>query len=363
VSELLTDREFAGYRIDGVVGRGGMGVVYRATDLALDRSVALKVLVEELAQDPVFRQRFVAESKAAASLEHPHIVPVHAAGEHDGVLYLAMRLIPGRDLRAALQADGRLPPSRAGPVIAQVAGALDAAHAAGIVHRDVKPANVLLDRDEHAYLGDFGLSRRTAGAGAMLTRTGQVLGTLDYLAPEQIRREAATPQTDVYALGCLAFHVLTGAVPFPAETEEAKLWAHLSEAPPRLADVVPGLPPAFDRAIRHALQKDPGRRFASAGELGTALQEAAGGAQARVFEETRVRTVPRRRAARPEPAATRSMPDGRPPLVAAATDPFNMVVLAALLAIGFALGTPALMAAMAAGVYGTGVAMTYRRHG
>jgi serine/threonine protein kinase len=368
VSELLTDREFAGYRIDGVLGRGGMGVVYRATELALDRHVALKVLAEELAEDPSFRRRFVAESKAAASLEHPNIVPVHAAGEHQGVLYLAMRLVPGRDLRATLRTDGRLVPTRAAQVIAQVASALDAAHTAGVIHRDVKPANVLIDHDGHAYLGDFGLSRRTGDAAAALTRSGQVLGTLDYIAPEQIRRETTTPQTDVYALGCVVFEVLTGEVPFPAETEEAKLWAHLSEPPSRLGDVVPGMPVAFDRAVRHALQKDPERRFASAGELAAALQDAAGGAQARTFEETRARArstplaaAPRAETARPRESDDRPHPGA--PLLTSATNPFNLTVLVALLVIGVALGTPLLMAAMAAAVYGAGVAISYRETG
>jgi serine/threonine protein kinase len=381
VSELLTDREFAGYRVDSVVGRGGMGVVYRATDLALDRTVALKVLADSLAEDPAFRARFVAESKIAASLDHPNIVPIYAAGECDGVLYLAMRFVPGDDLRTVLRAEGRLEPSRVARLIAQIAAALDAAHAGGLVHRDVKPANVLLDRADHVYLGDFGLSKRVM-ADTAFTRTGDVLGTLDYIAPEQIRRESLSAATDIYALGCTAFHLLTGEVPFPAETEEAKLWAHLSEPPPRLGTLVEGMPSAFDRAVRHALHKRPGDRFASAGELGAAIQAAADGAQARDFERTHSRKIAlppaaaapsahmaaarpaRRSSVRPAPAGG----DRGPLLRAALADPFNLILLGVLLAIGVALGTVALMIPMALAVYAAGVVRSYRdpgapRHG
>jgi len=384
VSDLLTDREFAGYRVDSVVGRGGMGVVYRATDLALDRTVALKVLVEALAEDPEFRRRFVAESKTAASLDHPNIVPIYAAGECESVLYLAMRFVPGDDLRTVLHAERRLAPSRAARVIAQVAAALDAAHASGLVHRDVKPANVLMAKEDHVYLSDFGLSKRVM-ADTVFTRAGDVLGTLDYIAPEQIRRETLSASTDVYALGCMAFDLLTGEVPFPADTEEGKLWAHLSEPPPRLGALVDGMPSAFDRAVRHALCKRPEDRFASAGELGAAIQAAAGGMPARDFEQTRSRrgSVPRPAAPaapwRSAPAAR--TPARRPavraavarrerdqPLLTALTDPFNLVLLAVLLAVGVALGTVALMVPMALVVYGAGVVRSYRdpaerRHG
>ena len=178
-----------------------MGVVYRATDLSLDRTVALKVLAEDVASDPDFRRRFVAESKLAASLDHPNVIPIYAAGEADGVLFIAMRFVDGEDLRTLLRAEGALEPGRAVKLIAQVASALDAAHAHGLVHRDVKPANVLVTPDDHVYLTDFGLSKRVA-ADADQTRTGLVLGTLDYIAPEQIRHEPIGPWTDVYSLGC-----------------------------------------------------------------------------------------------------------------------------------------------------------------
>jgi serine/threonine protein kinase len=196
VPDLLTEREFAGYRVESLIGRGGMGVVYRATDLRLERSVALKVLSEELARDEGFRKRFVSESKLAASLDHPNVIPIHAAGEHDGILYIAMRFVPGDDLRTILRANGRLAPGHAVALISQVAMALDAAHAHGLVHRDVKPANVLVTPEEHVYLTDFGLSKRLSTE-SQATRSGIVLGTLDYIAPEQIRGETIGPFTDV----------------------------------------------------------------------------------------------------------------------------------------------------------------------
>ena len=196
----LIATEFAGYRIDSRIGRGGMGVVYRATDLALERTVALKVLADDLAKDPGFQRRFVTESRLAASLDHPNIIPIYAAGEFDGVYYIAMRFVPGHDLRTLLREEGPVDPQRAVRLIAQVSSALDVAHRAGLVHRDVKPANVLVTAEDHVYLTDFGLSKRVA-ADSEATRTGMVLGTLDYVAPEQIRGEEIGPYTDVYSLG------------------------------------------------------------------------------------------------------------------------------------------------------------------
>src|SRR4051812_29317774 len=228
----MVGTDFAGYRVHRRVGRGGMGVVYEATELALDRSVALKVLASELADDPAFRDRFVTESKLAASLDHENVIPIFAAGECDGRLYLAMRFVAGEDLHSLLRRERRVPPRRAAELVSQVAAALDAAHARGLVHRDVKPANILLARDGHAYLSDFGLSKRLESAVGQ-TRTGELLGTLDYVAPEQIRRQPLGPATDIYALGSVAFHLLTGRVPFDADTEEGKLWAHISDPPPR----------------------------------------------------------------------------------------------------------------------------------
>jgi serine/threonine-protein kinase len=306
-----------------------MGIVYRATDLSLDRTVALKVLAEDVASDPDFRRRFVTESKLAASLDHPNVIPIYAAGEADGVLFIAMRYVEGDDLRTVLREQGTLPSGRAVKLIAQVASALDAAHARGLVHRDVKPGNVLVTADDHVYLTDFGLSKRLA-ANADQTRTGMVLGTLDYIAPEQIRHEPIGPWTDVYALGCMSFHVLTGAVPYPLDTEEGKLWAHVSEPPPDAG-------PPFGVALRRALAKRPQDRFATAGELGAAL----------VAAEPRV--------APPRPTLQRDR------LVTSLTDPFNLGVLAVLLAVGALMGTLAVTAGLALLVYLVAVTLRYRK--
>ena len=344
--DALIATEFAGYRIDRRIGRGGMGVVYLATDHALERSVALKVLAEELAKQPGFQRRFVGESKLAASLDHPNVIPIYAAGEFDGVLYIAMRFVPGHDLRTLLREEQRLEPERAARIIAQVASALDAAHAHGLVHRDVKPANVLMGAEDHVYLTDFGLSKRVA-ADAEATRTGMVLGTLDYVAPEQIRGHDVGPFTDVYSLGCMAVHVLTGQVAFPVDTEEGKLWAHFSEKPPQPGARVPELGKRFDAIVARALAKRPEDRFATAGELGSALLAAAG------------TTAPARRRPRPgRVAAARSV--RRDLLVTAATEPFNVVLLAALLIAGALLDSLPLMIPLALLVYGAGIVRSMR---
>ena len=263
---------FADHRIDALAGRGGMGVVYRATQLGLERTVALKIINPELADDEGFRKRFVAESKAAASVEHPNVIPVHYAGERDGVLFIVMRFVDGPDLRALVRADGRLAPERAAHIVAQVGGALDAAHRHGLVHRDVKPANVLLGEDDHAYLTDFGLTKRLAMSAAGLSRTGAWVGTLGYAAPEQIRGERVDARTDVYALGCVLVHALTGNAPYVRDSDEALLWAHLNAAPP-----TQDVPAPFQGLVKRALAKDPADRFPSAGDLGRAALAAAGG--------------------------------------------------------------------------------------
>jgi len=217
--------ELAGYRLEALIGRGGMGVVYRARDLALDRDVALKLLAPRLADDSSFRERFLTESRVAASLEHPNVIPIHDAGEIDGQLYIAMRLVDGTDLKALLR-DGPLEPPRAVRVLEQVAAALDAAHARGLVHRDVKPSNVLLDEREHVYLADFGLSRYLGDAAAQLG-PAKSLGTADYVAPEQIRGEQVDGRADVYALGCMLYECLAGEPPFSRPREEHVLYAHI----------------------------------------------------------------------------------------------------------------------------------------
>ena len=274
--DLAVGSEIAGYRIEGVIGRGGMGVVYRATQRRLERSVALKLIAPAYAQDPEFRERFERESRIAASIEHPNVIPVHEAGEHDGLLFISMRFVDGTDLRALLSEEGSLAPGRTAALVSQVASALDAAHARGLVHRDVKPANVLVASGDHAYLPDFGLSQHTA-SGAGLTATGQFVGTLDYIAPEQLAGERVDARTDVYSLGCVLFETLTGEVPFPRDSDPAKLWAHMNEPPPRATEVQPELSPRFEEVIARALAKHPADRYASAGDLGRAALAAVEG--------------------------------------------------------------------------------------
>src|SRR3954447_20746127 len=257
------------YRIESVAGRGGMGVVYVATQLRLNRLVALKVIAPDLAEDPGFRERFTHESQIAASIDHPNVIPVYEAGEHGGMLYLSMRYVEGTDLGKLLRAEGRLEPRRAAYVIAQVADALDAAHARGLVHRDVKPGNILIADGDRTYLTDFGLTKHAESASG-LTKTGQWVGTVDYVAPEQVRGEAIDARTDVYALGCVLFHALAGKIPFPRANEIARIYAHVHDEPPAVDWAALGVPPAIDAVLRRAMAKDPAARFQSAGDLGRA---------------------------------------------------------------------------------------------
>jgi DNA-binding beta-propeller fold protein YncE len=246
--------QFAGYRIDDVVGRGGMGVVYRATELALDRPVALKLIAPELASDASFRERFLGESRLAASIDHAGILPVYAAGEADGELYLANRFVEGTDLGAIVE-QGPLPAERALGLVGQVADALDAAHARGLVHRDVKPGNVLVDAADHCYLSDFGLTTQLGDRGP--TASG-LAGSLDYLAPEQIRRGEVDGRTDQYALSCVLYELLSGAPPFRRDTEAQTLWAHMQEEPSALAAY-----PELESVFARALAKEPEERYES----------------------------------------------------------------------------------------------------
>jgi serine/threonine-protein kinase len=281
VSELEPGTEFAGHRIEGVAGQGGMGVVYQATHLALDITVALKVIKPELARDDSFRERFKRESRSAASIEHPNVLPVRHAGEEEGLLYITMRYVEGTDLRSLIDTRGRLPAERAVAIICSIAAALDAAHAAGLVHRDVKPANILLegaDGSGHAYLTDFGLTRHTK-SDAGLTKTGQWVGTLDYVAPEQIEGRPTDARSDVYALGCVLYESLTGTVPFAKESEVATMYAHLNEDAPPPRESVPDLPPAIDDVIERALAKNPDDRYPSAGDFAAAAAAAVRGTE------------------------------------------------------------------------------------
>jgi hypothetical protein len=273
VPELVVGDLFAGCRIDAVAGRGGMGIVYRATDMALGRPVALKVLAADRASDPDFRERFQRESRMAAAIDHPNVIPVYGAGEEDARLYLVMRYVAGTDLHQELRRTRVLDPARAADVVAQIAAGLDAAHAAGLVHRDVKPANVLL-AGEHAYLSDFGLTR-LVGSDTELTEAGQWIGTVDYCSPEQLRGERTDARSDVYALGCVLFTALTGNTPLGRGTVPATMMAHLHDEPPRASAF--GAPREFDRVLWRALAKDPEDRYPSAGDLGRAALAAARG--------------------------------------------------------------------------------------
>ena len=308
MSELPSGTVFAGHRIEAVIGRGGMGVVYRATQLDLERLVALKIVAPELVQDETARRRFVQESRLAASIDHPHVIPIHRAGEEGGVPYLVMRYVAGDDGRSLVRREGPLSPERAARIVAQVADALDAAHMAGLVHRDVKPANVLLGAGDHAYLSDFGLTRHVRSI-SDATRTGHWVGTLDYVAPEQIRGGEIDARADVYALGCLLFFLLTAQVPFPSEGDEAKLWAHLTAPPPRVTAVASETPAAFDDVIRRALAKAPDDRYQSAGDLGRAAVAAAAGVPSVAPE----RAVARRSASPLETRTRTSVPTGASP--------------------------------------------------
>ena len=275
IPHVETGTVIGGYRIDAIAGQGGMGVVYRATQLGLDRVVALKLITAELAGDAAFRSRFESEAQLAASIDHPNVVPVYGAGEADGVLFLAMRFVEGTDLRALVAAEGGLDAEHAVRIVWQVAGALDAAHRRGLVHRDVKPPNVLIasEGDEHVYLTDFGLTKHAAAVSGF-TRTGVFVGTPDFAAPEQIRGERADARADVYALGAVLFHAVTGQVPFPRDSELAKMYAHLNDPAPSVAALAPGAPAGLDVVVATAMAKDPAARYDSAGDLARAAWSA-----------------------------------------------------------------------------------------
>ncbi|MCX4744905.1 serine/threonine protein kinase [Kitasatospora sp. NBC_01287] len=283
----LAGQEIAGYRLEHELGRGGMAVVYRALDLRLGRTVAIKVLAPELARNDVFRRRFEHESRIAASIDHPHIVPVFEAGEAQGVLFIAMRYVRGLDLRALLDREGPLPVPRAARLFAQVASALDAAHAHDLVHRDVKPGNILVaegtdpEHPEHLYLTDFGLTKKSLSLTGFTT-VGQFVGTVDYIAPEQIEGKPVDGRCDVYGLACVVQEALTGAPPFRRDDDLALVWAHLHDPPPPT-----GISTEVDAVLGRALAKQPQARYGSCMEFVTALRRAGeGGARP-------VRPVPR----------------------------------------------------------------------
>jgi serine/threonine-protein kinase len=262
---LQPGQQVAGYEIDGVLGHGGMGVVYEARQLSLERSVALKILSGQLTADAAFRERFQREGRLQAALDHPHIVTVYEAGElDDGALFIAMRLIRGPNLKDMIGA-GEIDAERTLRILGPIADALDAAHEAGLVHRDIKPQNILVERRERPYLADFGLTKGTGDTG--VTQTGHLVGTIDYLAPEQIRGDETTPLTDIYALGAVLYECLTGTVLFPKNSDAAVMYAHLQDEPPLVTEQRPNLPAAIDEVLGHALAKDPFARPRTAREL------------------------------------------------------------------------------------------------
>ncbi len=278
----------AGFRLESLIGEGAMGSVYLAEDTKRGGPVALKLLVPQLARDERFRRRFLRESQLAASLDHPHIVPIVAAGEEDGVLYLAMRHIEGSDLRELLRREGTLEPERALDLLAEVAGALDTAHAAGLVHRDVKPGNILLTEgtgEEHTYVCDFGLARHVSSASSLTTDRG-LIGTIDYIPPEQIEGGSIDGRADVYSLGCVLFECLAGTRPFDRESELSVVFAHLNEPPALLSDLRPDLPGAFDAVFATALAKSPSDRYSTCREL---IEAARNALQGRPFVRRRRR--------------------------------------------------------------------------
>jgi serine/threonine-protein kinase len=278
----LIGAEIAGYRVERELGHGGMAVVYCATDLRLGRTVALKLLAPEYARNDAFRRRFAHESRVAAAIDHPHIVPVFDAGETDGILYIAMCYVTGLDLRALLDRDGPLPVPVALRIAAQLASALDAAHERELVHRDVKPGNVLVakgvdsDHPEHVYLTDFGLAKKSLSLTGFTT-AGEFVGTLDYVAPERIAGRPVDGRSDLYSLACVVYEMLAGLPPFRREDDLELLWAHQYDPPPVLSEERPGIPPPADAVLHKALAKAPEDRYDTCLEFVAALRSAMAG--------------------------------------------------------------------------------------
>jgi serine/threonine-protein kinase len=279
LTEISVGDVVAGWTVERELGAGGMGRVYLARHPRLPRQDVLKVIAGDLAKDPSFRQRFLREADVVARLQHPHVVVVHDRGDYEDLLYIAMQYVPGGDLRRLLDASVRLGVARALTIAQQVASALDSAHAIGLVHRDVKPENVLLaatpDGSDHAILADFGISRVETPSSPALTATGTFLATPGYAAPELVQGLPIDGRVDQYALACLIFEMLSGALPFPGESSMAALVAHVHTPPPNLSDVAPGLPRRLDEVLRRGLAKDPRQRYRTCGELVAAARTAA----------------------------------------------------------------------------------------
>src|ERR1044072_2481482 len=343
-------RQIGRFLLGPIIGHGGMGVVHRARDTDLGRDVALKLIVPSLAGDPDFRARFEAEARAAAAVDHPNVLPVFEAGEDEGELYLGMRLVAGTDPKAGFARESRLPPGKAAQVVAQIAAALDAAHARDLVHRDVKPANALISLaaggESHVYLTDFGLTQ--IAGGDHLPSRGQVVGTANYIAPEQIDGRALDGRVDVYALACVAFESLTGEPPFARATAAATLAAHLHDQIPSASGRVPSLPREVDDALAGGLAKSRARRFASCGAFARALGLALGTNTGEIPSDPRVaaRARPRRPAAAPSstpgPAEAPTAVIGQPPPARARSGGRVLVALLALVAGGAPSGAAVL---------------------
>ena len=314
---MVDGTPFGRYRLVSLLGRGGMGEVWRAYDTGTDRVVAIKVLPSGLADDPAYETRFRREARAAASLNNPHVVPIHDYGEIEGRLFVTMPLIEGHDLASAI-ASGPLPPAEAVAIIDQIAGALHAAHRAQLVHRDVKPTNILLDEDGYAYLIDFGIAR--AASDTKLTHTGMAIGTWAYMSPERFVSDQTDPRVDIYALACVLHESLTGTTPYPGDSVEQIVDGHMFTAPPRPSTLRPGIPPQLDDVIAKGMAKNPDHRYATARDLATAARAAlAAPASAPPSAPPTIQTpFPRHRNPRPQPVDSRrppipAVPAGMPP--------------------------------------------------
>jgi Protein kinase domain len=319
---LESGTEFGGYRIEGLLGRGGMSEVYRASNPRLGNTIAVKLLTRELGRDEIFRERFVRESQLAASLNHPNVIPIFDAGEADGLPYIAMRYVEGSDLQELLTREGALSVEAAISIVAQIGAALDCAHEKGLIHRDVKPANILIESNgesvPHVYLSDFGVAKH-GGSRSGLTSTGQFVGTVDYIAPEQIEGKGLSGATDVYSLACVLYQTLAGAPPFDRDTDVGMIYAHLVEPPPAITERRPDLPVELDAVLARALSKRPADRYQSCRELVTAVRQAVGVASGATVSGGTGSRAPATRLAPVSAPPTTAAPAPAPPTTAAPT--------------------------------------------
>src|ERR1700722_3182897 len=320
-TESRVGTDFGHYHLRLLLGRGGMGEVYEAEDTRKERVVALKLLPVAMSHDPGFRKRLQREARSAGGLQEPHVVPIHDYGEIDGVLYVDMRLIEGTDLRKMLSRYGPLTPARAVAIISQIASALDAAHESGIMHRDVKPENILITREDFAYLVDFGIAN--AATDESLTELGTAVGTYAYMAPERFKNAEVTYRADIYALTCVLHECLTGGQPYPADSVSVVITAHLMEPIPQPSVVRPGIPTAFDEVISRGMAKDPKDRYATAGDLAAAAHEALAARHQdkadTILARTSAATIPA--VLTPRPSGAGSSTPTPSPFVAASTQP------------------------------------------